>query len=44
MHTILYVQGWRFLFYSDEGNEPMHMHAVKDDAEQVLASGSFRYR
>jgi hypothetical protein len=24
MPTILYVQGWRFHFYSNEGNEPMH--------------------
>jgi hypothetical protein len=31
--TILYVQGWRFHFYSNEGNEPMHIHAVKGDAE-----------
>jgi hypothetical protein len=31
--TILYVQGWRFYFYSNEGNEPMHVHAVKGDAE-----------
>ena len=23
MPTILYVQGWRFHFYSNEGNEPM---------------------
>jgi len=27
------VQGWRFHFYSNEGNEPMHVHAVKGDAE-----------
>ncbi len=33
MPTILYVQGWRFHFYSNEGNEPMHVHAVKGDAE-----------
>jgi hypothetical protein len=33
MPTILYVQGWRFYFYSNEGNEPMHVHAVKGDAE-----------
>jgi hypothetical protein len=29
MPTILYVQGWRFYFYSNESNEPMHVHAVK---------------
>jgi len=33
MPTILYVQAWRFHFYSNEGNEPMHVHAVKGDAE-----------
>ncbi len=33
MPTILYVQGWRFHFYSNEGNEPMHVHAVKGEAE-----------
>lgn len=25
MPTILYVQGWRFYFYSNEGTEPMHV-------------------
>jgi hypothetical protein len=33
MPTILYVQGWRFYFYSNEGTEPMHVHAGKGDAE-----------
>jgi hypothetical protein len=33
MPTILVVQGWRFYFYSNEANEPMHVHAVKRDAE-----------
>ena len=33
MPTILYVQGWRFHFYSNEDNEPIHVHAVKGDAE-----------
>ena len=33
MPTILYVQGSRFHFYSNEGNEAMHVHAVKGDAE-----------
>ena len=23
-----YVQGWRFHFFSNEGNEPIHVHAV----------------
>jgi hypothetical protein len=33
MPTILYVQGWRFHFYSNEANEPIHVHAVKGDAD-----------
>jgi hypothetical protein len=33
MPTILFVQGWRFHFFSNEGNEPMHVHAVKGEAE-----------
>jgi hypothetical protein len=33
MPTVLYVQGWRFHFYSNEGREPMHVHAIKGDAE-----------
>ena len=37
MPTILYVQGWRF--HSYEGNEPMHVHAIKGDAECVADIG-----
>jgi Domain of unknown function (DUF4160) len=33
MPTVLFVQGWRFFFYSNQGNEPMHIHAIKGDAE-----------
>jgi len=33
MPTILFVRGWRFFFYSNEGNEPMHVHARKGEAE-----------
>ena len=33
MPTILLVKGWRIFFYSNEGNEPMHVHARKGDAE-----------
>jgi len=33
MPTILFVQGWRFFFYSNEGREPIHVHAVKGDAQ-----------
>ena len=33
MPTVLYVKGWRFFFYSDEGNEPIHIHVQKGDSE-----------
>ena len=33
MPTILLVAGWRFFFYSNEGNEPVHIHAEKADKE-----------
>lgn len=33
MPTIILVQGWRLFFYSNEGREPMHIHARKGDAE-----------
>ena len=33
MPTILLVQGWRLFFYSNEGNEPLHVHARKGDSE-----------
>lgn len=33
MPTVLMVRGWRFFFYSNEGNEPMHIHARKGGAE-----------
>jgi hypothetical protein len=33
MPTILYIYGWRLFFYSNEGNEPMHVHAEKGDME-----------
>ncbi len=33
MPTILMVLGWRFFFYSNEGNEPVHVHGSKGDAE-----------
>jgi hypothetical protein len=31
MPTILLVQGWRFFFYANELNEPIHIHAVKGE-------------
>ena len=33
MPTILYMLGWRLFFYSNEGNEPMHVHAQKGKVE-----------
>ncbi|MDP3393050.1 DUF4160 domain-containing protein [Sediminibacterium sp.] len=29
MPTILFVDGWRLFFYSNEGLEPIHIHAIK---------------
>jgi len=36
MPTILLVRGWRVYFYSEEGNEPPHVHATKAEAECKL--------
>lgn len=33
MPTILFILGWRLFFYSNEGNEPVHIHARKGGAE-----------
>lgn len=33
MPTILFVMGWRFFFYANEGNEPIHIHCRKGDRE-----------
>ena len=33
MPTILLLNGWRFFFYAEEGNEPMHVHCKKGDAD-----------
>lgn len=33
MPTILMVSGWRFFFYSNKGNEPVHVHAHKGETE-----------
>ena len=32
MPTILFLNGYRFFFYSDEGTEPAHIHVTKGDA------------
>ncbi|MEN6627271.1 MAG: DUF4160 domain-containing protein [Candidatus Sumerlaeia bacterium] len=31
MPTILVILGWRLFFYSNEGDEPIHVHATKGD-------------
>ncbi len=33
MPTILMMLGWRFFFYANERNEPIHVHCRKGDAE-----------
>lgn len=33
MPTILRLLGFRFFFYSNEGNEPPHVHVEKGDGE-----------
>jgi len=33
MPTILLLAGWRLFFYSNEGNEPIHVHAEKGEME-----------
>ena len=33
MPTILIILGWRFFFYANESNEPVHVHCRKGDAE-----------
>jgi len=33
MPTVLFIFGWRLFFYSNEGNEPIHIHAEKGDME-----------
>jgi hypothetical protein len=33
MPTVVFIFGWRLFFYSNEGNEPIHIHAEKADME-----------
>ena len=33
MPTVLFIFGWRLFFYSNEGTEPIHIHAEKGDME-----------
>ena len=36
MPTVVLIRGWRVFFYADEGQEPIHVHAKKGDAECKL--------
>jgi hypothetical protein len=31
--TILLIRGWRFFFYTNEGNEPVHIHCQNAERE-----------
>ena len=33
MPTVLLIRGWRVFFYSNEGDEPVHVHARHGDVE-----------
>jgi hypothetical protein len=33
MPTLLFFNGLRFFFYSNENNEPIHVHITKGEAE-----------
>ena len=33
MPTVLFIYGWRFFFYSNEANEPVHIHCKKGEKE-----------
>lgn len=33
MPTILFINGWRFFFYANENNEPVHIHVRKAEME-----------
>ncbi|MEK9565084.1 MAG: DUF4160 domain-containing protein [Deltaproteobacteria bacterium] len=33
MPTVLLVRGWRFFFYSNEGQEPPHIHVKRGSAQ-----------
>jgi hypothetical protein len=42
MPTVFEANGYRFFFYSNENNEPMHIHVSKGDAEaKYWISSSF---
>ncbi len=31
MPTVLFVKGWRFFFFANEGKDPLHIHAKKNE-------------
>ncbi len=33
MPTVLLILGWRFYFFSNENNEPIHIHVSKAEME-----------
>ncbi len=33
MPTVVVIYGWRLFFYSNENNEPVHVHCGKGEAE-----------
>jgi meiotically up-regulated gene 157 (Mug157) protein len=33
MPTVVHLRGWRLHFYSNEGNEPIHIHAEKGEKD-----------
>jgi len=33
MPTMLMIMGWRFFFYANERNEPIHVHCQKGESE-----------
>lgn len=50
MPTVLRLLSYRFFFYSNEGNEPRHIHVERDESvakfwlEPVELAGSYGFR
>ena len=52
MPTILLIHGWRFFFYANQANEPIHIHCRKAekeckywlDRENFYVQEAFSYR
>jgi hypothetical protein len=40
MPTILLVNGFRFFFYSNESNEPTHIHVIKGNCNGKIWVGT----